>query len=194
MLKFSTSNKNKIEEIKKASNIPVIEGIDIEEIDSSSILDIILHKAKDMYLYTDEEGIIVEDSVLTIDNEVVGDIKFRMQQLEENPELFADKKTTFTVSLGVVINGFVYVFQGHLNGELDLPQGKGFAFDPYFYPKNYDKKISLAELKDLGLKKEVSPRVMAIKKLENYFKNKKGSPDYKVSLKDIKKWKGTYQK
>tara|TARA_B100000700_G_C15059942_1_gene865096 strand:+ start:1075 stop:1659 length:585 start_codon:yes stop_codon:yes gene_type:complete len=194
MLKFSTSNKDKIEEIKNASNIPVIEGIDIEEIDSDSILNIILHKAKDMYLYTGEEGIIVEDSVLTIDNKVVGDIKFRMQQLEDNPDLFAGKDTTFTVSLGVVVEDYIYIFQGHLNGMLDLPQGEGFAFDPYFYPKNYDKKISLAELKDLGLKKEVSPRVMAIKKLENYFKNKKGSPDYKVSLKDIKKWKGTYQK
>ena len=27
------------------------------------------------------------------------------------------------------------MFQGHLNGELDLPQGKGFIFDPYFYQK-----------------------------------------------------------
>ena len=193
MLRFSTSNENKKQEIKSATNIEVIAGIDIEEVDSNNFLEVIKYKALDMYKQTGEEGIIVEDTVLKINGKPVNDIKFRLEEIKDNIEEYKEADVEMIVSVGVVINNEVFVFTESLEGVIFNARMDGFAFDPYFYI-NYKGKIkSLAELKEKGLKAEVSPRVKVVKRIERYFSGKSAVPNGVFKVDEIKPWSGKYQ-
>ena len=147
-LVFATSNKSKLDEIKRI--IPNIKSLayakDIEEVDGT-IDEVILHKAKDArYQNFIQSGtsIIVEDTIIrNLDtNQDITDIKWTVDSLKEGTNV--EWITSLALNDGINI----YIFRGNQRGVVTRERGdEGFAFDPYFIPtklyQEYTKDYTL---------------------------------------------------
>lgn len=194
MLKFSTSNKTKIQEISDVYNIDFIDGVDIDEIDSQDLVEVIKYKTFDMYQMIKRDGIVVEDTILEINGNPVNDIKFRLKEIEADIERYIGLPVSMKVSVGTVINNKLYIFTNKLDGIIVNKSKDGFGFDPYFGISYNGKVISLSELKERGLKNKFSPRIDVVGRMLNWINNKGEYPDHIFNLSSINKWNGKYQK
>ena len=205
-LVFATSNKSKLDEIKRI--IPNIKSLayakDIEEVDGT-IDEVILHKAKDArYQNFIQSGtsIIVEDTIIrNLDtNQDITDIKWTVDSLKEGTNV--EWITSLALNDGINI----YIFRGNQRGVVTRERGdEGFAFDPYFIPeelyqdynKNYTRNgfnygkaypnYTLGELDKIGLKDMFSARSKALNCLNEF------RLDKVVQLIEVKDWEGRYQ-
>lgn len=195
-LKFSTSNKKKQEEISAISDIPFIHSIDLPEIDSDDWILVAAYKAKDVYNHTKEEGVIVEDSILIIGDEIFSDIKFKYDYFVKNINLFLNKKVSFIVTTSVFINNKIYCFQGKIEGLIKNKTIDGYYFDPYIFINTPLGFLSLTDLDNLGKKIDFSPRTISVKLLTDYFSNtnlEKKENIFIFNYKDLPDWNGNYQ-
>ena len=205
-LVFATSNKSKLDEIKRI--IPNIKSLtyakDIEEVDGT-IDEVILHKAKDarhQNFIQSGTSIIVEDTIIrNLDtNQDITDIKWTVDSLKEGTNV--EWITSLALNDGINI----YIFRGNQRGVVTRERGdEGFAFDPYFIPeelyqdynKNYTRNgfnygkaypnYTLGELDKIGLKDMFSARSKALNYLNEF------RLDKVVQLIEVKDWEGRYQ-
>ena len=205
-LVFATSNKSKLDEIKRI--IPNIKSLayakDIEEVDRT-IEEVIIYKSKDARSQNHipiGTSIVVEDTIIrNLDTgKDITDIKWNVNALEEGTNV------EWITSLGLNDGINIYIFQGKERGIITTQRGdEGFAFDPYFIPTklyqeytkdytlngvNYGKLYpnhTLGELDKIGVKDLFSARVTALKDLSEF------RLDRVVSLVDIPEWEGRYQ-
>lgn len=183
---LTTSNKNKIKEFKRFGlSFDVSKGLDLKEVDSN-IDDVILYKAIDA-----GENLLVEDTVLVINDEEVVDIRWKINELtkEKNPQI------KWITSLAIVDDGFIYIYRGEIDcalvenaKELIAPKDS-FGFDPYLRPILDGKPVdqSFYDLEKENLKDNFSPRKMAVSQLNN------GLFFAMIKKTSVAKWNGQYQ-
>lgn len=186
-IQLTTSNKNKIAEYARFGlPFDVAEGMDLKEV-LSNIEDVILHKALDA-----GKGKLVEDTVLTINDEEIVDIRWKLSELTT----MDSPKIKWTTSLAILDDdGFVYIYVGSIpcnlikDAENVVPEDDAFGFDPYLIPETNNPELqkTFYELEKLDMKDLVSPRKMAVQELINgiYFA--------KINANQVPKWTGQYQ-
>lgn len=186
-IKLVSSNKNKIAEFKRFG-LPcdVAEGIDIKEI-QSNLEDVILYKALDAGV-----GNLVEDTVLSFNDEEIVDIRWRLSELAE----LKDPVIHWTTSLAVLDeDGFVYIYSSSIQcklidgaAEITTPDD-AFGFDPYLVPvvNNTHETKTFYELEKEGIKDHYAPRKMAVNLLLI------GGYKAKIKASQVPKWIGAYQ-
>lgn len=169
-----SSNKDKLKEFQQfIPDIKMKKGPDLKEVDGTKE-EVALYKS-----LISGEGTVVEDTILLIDNKEVVDIKWKIKSLKERVS------ASWITTLAVNQDGFIYLYEGCINGEI-VPEKfteDSFGFDSVFKPENSD--MTLHDLKDK--KENFSARKLAIEKLKNndfYFKK---------AVKDIPKWNGDWQ-
>lgn len=180
-LKLSTSNKNKIKEFKRFGlSFDIVEGLDVKEV-QGTIDEVIIYKTLNFPEFT-----IVEDTVLSVNGEEVVDIRWKVNELSK----MKDPKIQWIVSLGLVDNGYLYVYRGSIdcdfiNQSSDFIPPDSFGFDSFLKPKNVD--LSFYELNQEGEKDLYSPRKIAVDQLLQ------GVYTLKIPVNSIQSWKSGYQ-
>lgn len=192
MIILITSNSNKAQEIQEMIGQPVYtRTLDIPEIQSSDLDDIVIAKAKSAFDLLDKEqysddlsclgadpnlSVLVEDSALSFD--ALGGlpgpfIKFFYHQLGNTGliKLLSpyDNQGVAQCTFGLYNGkGSVQLFRGSVPGQIvSEPRGSnGFAWDPIFQPTGSSN--TFAEMTSQE-KNAHSPRYEALKQLANYF-------------------------
>jgi len=169
-----SSNKNKIEEFKEyISNLKIQEGKDLKEVDGN-MDEVIIHKAK-----AAGKGFVVEDTIVSVDNKEIVDIRWQKDSIEEGKEI------KWIVSLGYNDGDKIHVYRAEVDGITTLKRKneKAFGFDDIFIP--YGTNKTLFELENE--KGNFSARKMAL----SNFSNKKEL--FSIKIEDVLEWKGKYQ-
>ena len=177
---FVTSNSDKVREAEKILDTSLKrENLDLKEIQSLSIEEVVRDKAKRAFEELGEP-VIVDDTGLFIQewdgfpgpfsrwfNKAVG-IERLCKMIEKNREAEA------ITAVGFCRKGEVEVFKGAVEGEISWkPRGdSGFGWDPIFVPEGYDK--TFAELCS-DVKNKISMRRKAFLKFKRWRSNKKNS-------------------
>jgi inosine/xanthosine triphosphate pyrophosphatase family protein len=190
---LSTSNENKIKEFKEYfPEIEVVNGPDLKEV-LGTLDEVILYKSLEA-----GKNILVEDTVLVINDEIKVDIKWNVDSIKEGDSL------NWITSIGYNDGTNIYVSRASIKGIATKSKAnKGFAFDPFFIPLElipiYEHNgkdiiaedsltgLTLADLDKIGMKKFFSARINALIN----FKNKKFISV--TNINDIIPWTGTYQ-
>jgi inosine/xanthosine triphosphate pyrophosphatase family protein len=168
---FKSSNEFKVKEFQKyLPNLKIEKGEDLDEVMGTKD-DVIIYKSLDA-----GKNIIVEDTILIVNNEEIVDIRWRADELK------IGDKATWVVSLGYNDGENVYVFRGSVNGRISSST-MGYGFGSKFFPDGMDKPIDFIE-NDIYY---YSARKIAI----DNFKNNR--PLYVVKIDDIPAWTGKYQ-
>lgn len=171
---FVTSNKNKAAEIREILGPEIkIRKLDVLEIQSLNLDEVITAKAKSAYMLV-KKPVIVEDISLEIAalNNLPGPfVKFFLQTIgtEGTVKLVGKNptKTTVTAAVAIYDGTKLKVFKGIVRGTL-VKKNKGengFGFDKIFVPAGYTK--TYAQM-DQTLKNRISHRAKALKKLKEY--------------------------
>lgn len=191
---LQTSNPFKIQEFNDMGlNIGIKEGEDIKEIATDDYHLIAAYKAKEA-----GELVIVEDSILIVEDQVFFDIKYKLKEIIKNIDFFKEKKATWVTTLAFMFNEKIYIFSGYVYGNLNevykcKDNYNVFAFDTIFYTKHNNKMVSLQELKEKGLKDEYSARVLGVKKMISFLNSENEQFCDRIYEANIKKWEGDYQ-
>lgn len=172
-----TTNKNKLAEINQilGTNYQVSQ-IDIAEIQTLDLDELIAHKAKEAYRRIGKP-VLVEDVSLAIKS--LGGlpgtfVKFFLNALgtEGTAALVKgqDSSTTATAAVAIYDGQNLKIFKGQVKGTLFAKnRGEhGFGFDKIFIPKGY--KQTFAEMPP-ALKNQISHRARALRKLKKYLEN-----------------------
>lgn len=169
-----TSNKDKLAEINQILGTNhKVSALDIPEIQSLDLDEVITHKAKSAYKKI-KKPVLVEDISLEIQalNNLPGTfVKFFLERLgsEGTVKLVGKAKTSATAIAAVAIyNGKILkIFKGRVTGTLSgKNRGKnGFGFDKVLIPTGYNK--TFAQL-DISLKNKISHRALALTKVKKY--------------------------
>lgn len=169
-----TSNKDKLAEINQILGTNhKVSTLDIPEIQSLDLDEVITHKAKSAY-HKLKKPVLVEDISLEIKalNGLPGTfVKFFLEKLgtERTVKLVGKAETDTTVTAAVAIyNGkTLKIFKGSIKGTLSPKnRGKsGFGFDKVFVPKGYKK--TYAQMPP-SQKNKISHRSLALKKVKKY--------------------------
>ena len=152
---LNTSNQGKLQEFQHLFNEHGIElkssHIDLREVKADPIT-VVIHKASQM-----GEQIIVDDTSLDVEGADVGvDVKWLLHNLHE----YTNRKATYRVLLAYKKEGWIYVFEGKVEGTIVSPHGEGgFGFDPIFLPLG--AKVTLAKDKS----NSVNARAKAVEAL-----------------------------
>ena len=174
---FVSSNTDKYNEAKKILNFFGIDlgflKYNLEEIQSNSLKDIALKKAKQAFLKC-KKPVIIEDDGLFINSldgfpgpyssyvfKTIGN-KGILNLLNYN------RKANFVSVITYCDKKTLQSFYGKLDGTISKSQkGNGWGYDPIFIPKNIKK--TFAELDD---KNKLSHRYKALKKFSNWYLHK----------------------
>ncbi len=168
---FVTGNKNKFNEAKKivGRQIKKIE-LDLEEIQSDDIYEIVKNKAKKAFEIL-KEPIFVEDVAFYLKclNQFPGpNIKWMVKSvgvrgIYKLVKKYKEKKVLVRAVVCYFNGNEFKFFTGDLNGKIVFPKGNGFGFDPIVLPKGEKKTMGqLGESK----KNEISHRALAWKKVK----------------------------
>ena len=174
---FVSSNSHKYHEAK---NILDLFGIrlgflksDLKEIQSNSLHEIAITKARDAFSKF-KKPILIEDDGLFIDS--VGGFPgpyssyvFKTIGNKGILDLVKNNRNAKFISIiSYCDKNFLESFDGKLNGKISKSQkGKGWGYDPIFIPNNLKK--TFAELEN---KNELSHRYKALKKFSKWYLNK----------------------
>lgn len=181
-LTFVTGNKAKAEQLSRHLDMRVEhQKIDLDEIQSLDLLEIIEHKAKEAYSII-RNPVLVEDCSLKFCamGKLPGPlIKWFFTELKNEGlcrlmDHYAERSAVAEVAFGLYDGEKFETFTGEIMGKIaDRPQGSaGFGWDPIFIPDGHDK--TWAEM-DREEQIKTSMRRIALKKLEDYLKGK-GQP------------------
>jgi len=176
-LYFVSSNNHKYSEAKKildsfGINLGFIKS-NLEEIQSNSLENIAMAKARDAFSKF-KKPIIIEDDGLFIDSiqgfpgpyssyifKTIGN-KGILNLLKNN------RKAKFLSIITYCDKNFLESFDGKLDGRISkTKKGKGWGFDPIFIPNNSKKTFA-----EINNKNELSHRYKALKKFSKWYLNK----------------------
>ncbi|EKD57249.1 MAG: hypothetical protein ACD_57C00362G0003 [uncultured bacterium] len=170
-----TTSKDKIAEINQILGTNhKISTLDIPEIQSLDLDEVISHKAEDAYKIINKP-VLVEDISLEIKalKGLPGTfIKFFLQTVgtEGTVKMIGSAKTDTKVTAAVAIydGKDLRIFKGTIYGTLS-PKNRGpygFGFDKIFIPRDYTK--TFAQMPP-SLKNKISHRAKALRKVKEYF-------------------------
>jgi len=176
-LYFVSSNNHKYSEAKKildsfGINLGFLKS-NLEEIQSNSLENIAMVKARDAFSKF-KKPLIIEDDGLFIDSiqgfpgpyssyifKTIGN-KGILNLLKNN------RKATFLSIITYCDKNSLESFDGKLNGKISkTKKGKGWGFDPIFIPNNSKKTFA-----EINNKNELSHRYKALKKFSKWYLNK----------------------
>lgn len=166
---FITGNNNKFSEAKRL--IPGLEqrSLDLEEIQSLDLREIVEHKLAHAHSIV-QAPCIVEDVSFEIEslNGMPGPfIKYFAKALgQEGIARIAKRSEAKAICcLGYHDGTHTHLFVGEMQGTLTTPQGEGFGFDIIFIPEGETQRVS-----ELGAayKQEHSHRARALKQLKEH--------------------------
>ncbi len=174
---FASSNNHKYQEAKKILNSFGIKlgffKLNLEEIQSNSLNDIAVKKAKDAFSKI-KKPIIIEDDGLFIEslNGFPGPYSSYVFKTIGNKgvlQLLKTKRQAKFISIITYCDQKILKsFDAKLDGKISkFQKGLGWGYDPIFIPKNYSK--TFAELKN---KNELSHRYKALRKFSKWYLNK----------------------
>ena len=174
-----TSSPDKLAEINEILGTNhEVSKLDIPEIQSMDLDEVISHKAKEAYQKI-KKPVLVEDVSFEIEalKALPGTfIKFFLKTLgtEETVALDKGKNTKAKVTTAVAIydGKNLKIFKGTIYGTLSAKnQGKyGFGFDKVFIPKGYSQ--TLAQMPP-SLKNKISHRAKTLRKVLDYLDSSK---------------------
>jgi XTP/dITP diphosphohydrolase len=176
-LLFASSNNHKYQEAKKildsfGINLSFLKS-DLEEIQSSSLLDIAKRKAQNAFS-KHKKPVIIEDDGLFIDSlegfpGPYSSYVFKTIGNQGIIDLLKDKRKARFISIIIYCDETTLEsFDGTLGGTISkLQKGKGWGFDPIFIPNNSNK--TFAEIND---KNELSHRYKSLKKFSDWYLHK----------------------
>jgi len=192
---IASTNRHKVEEIKKIFEIPGIKFISLENFkeipdaieDGKSFRDNALLKAKHYYLNT-EIPVIADDSGLVVPalngEPGIHSARYAGEQsaydknnsllLSRMENLEGDQRIAFFVCEVVFFDGKNVIFsEGRVRGEIidQLKGSGGFGYDPLFYYP--EAKKTFAEM-DSDVKNKVSHRYRALQGLNKKLRNSLG--------------------
>ena len=170
-----TTSKDKIAEINQILGTNhKISTLDIPEIQSLDLDEVISHKTEDAYKIINKP-VLVEDISLEIKalKGLPGTfIKFFLQTVgtEGTVKMIGSAKTDTKVTAAVAIydGKDLRIFKGTIYGTLS-PKNRGpygFGFDKIFIPRDYTK--TFAQMPP-SLKNKISHRAKALRKVKEYF-------------------------
>jgi non-canonical purine NTP pyrophosphatase (RdgB/HAM1 family) len=176
-LTFITGNAAKAEQLGRHLDYPVSHRkLDLLEIQSLDLREIIEHKAKEAYK---EVGgmVLVEDTSLIFNalGRLPGPlIKWFLDELD-NAGLctlldgYEDRTALAACMFGLYDGETLRVFEGSIEGSIvPTPKGgHGFGWDPIFIPKGHTKTWGEMDTEE---QKETSMRRIALKKLETHLR------------------------
>lgn len=178
-LTFITGNINKAEELKQVLSIPIGHvKLDLEEIQSLILSEIVEHKVKQAYEKLGKP-VLVEDTSLEFKdmNGLPGPfIKWFLKTVGD--EGLCKMIKSFPTREAIAISMFGYydgtsfeVFEGKIKGDIaEIPRGNiGFGWDTIFIPEG--SKETRAEMNAEG-KNKFSMRRIALEKLKKYLAKK----------------------
>lgn len=177
-LTIVTTNRNKLAEINEILGTNhTVSKLDIPEIQSIDLDEVITHKAEDTYKKV-KKPILVEDISLEIKalNGLPGTfVKFFLQKLgtEGTVGLIGKSKTDTQVTAAVAIydGQNLKIFKGTVRGTLSQKnRGEyGFGFDKVFIPEGYTQ--TYAQMPP-ALKNRISHRALALYKVKKFLSKK----------------------
>jgi len=185
---FVTGNKNKLSEfsaiLKDLDNFELVnEKIDLDEIQSLSLEEIVEHKVKQAYDII-QKPVLVEDTGFFIDklNGLPGPlIKFFLDKLGNNApvKLIKDsnnRRATAKVCVGFYDGNNLIIEVGEMNGNIIREESgeEGFGFDVCFIPDGFNKTLNNI---DVEVKNKFFARRIAIEKFKSEYE--------KVNLRNI---------
>lgn len=177
-LTFISGNASKVEQVSKYLGIPIDhQKIDLTEIQSLDLTEVIQHKLREAYSKVNTP-VIVDDAsvVITALGKLPGPlIKFFLSELGAEGicklmKSFDDKQMKGEVGIGVYDGEHMEIFIGSIGGTIiDAPRGAGgFGWDCIVVPNGYSK--TRAEMNETDYD-ATSPRKFALEKLEKSLKS-----------------------
>lgn len=176
-LTFITGNAAKAEQLGRHLDFYVDhKKIDLTEIQSLDLHEIVEHKAKEAFKHIGSP-VLIEDTSLTFHalGKLPGPlIKWFLTELN-NEGLskllngYSDRSATAEVLFGYYDGEELKTFNGSARGSIALePRGeRGFGWDPIFIPEGYQKTWGEMDIEE---QKNTSMRRIALKKLEEELK------------------------
>ena len=175
---FVSSNNHKYHEAKKIlDSFGIKLGFlksDLEEIQSSSLYDIAIKKARSAFS-KHKKPIIIEDDGLFINSleGFPGPYSSYVFKTSGNKGILNllknNRKAKFVSIITYCDKTILKSFDGKLDGTISKSQkGKGWGYDPIFIPKNSNKTFA----ENNGNKNELSHRYKALKKFSNWYLHK----------------------
>lgn len=155
---FVTGNQHKADHLAKLLNVPLKhQKIDVDEVQSSHVEEVAIHKAKQAYSIV-KEPVLIEDVALQfvgLDGLPGPFIKFFIQmddgleKLCRIADILATRQAVGECVYAYYDGAHLELFHGRLDGVIaDTPKGEnGFGWDKIFCPEGYDGRTR-AELTD----------------------------------------------
>ena len=148
-LTFITGNANKAKELERSLKLPVMhQKIDLIEVQSLDLYEIISHKAKEAYKILDSP-VLVEDTSLEINalGKIPGPfIKWFLKEIGNEGictmiHNFKSRDAVAKSVFGYYDGSVLKIFEGEIKGKISkVPKGKnGFGWDAIFIPKGSRK-------------------------------------------------------
>lgn len=179
MKKFTyvTGNKNKLEHFLRYADFP-IEHIDLDltEIQSLDVNQIIEHKAKEAYRIV-KKPVLVEDVSLTCKamGKLPGPlVKWFLDSVGAEGicrllDTYKDRSAIASVTFALYDGTTMHLFYGEMQGTIaDHPKGNGFGWTPIFIPDGQTKSYGEMNNKEQN---ETSVRRIAVEKISEYLKH-----------------------
>ena len=175
---FITGNSTKAEQLGRHLDFPVThQKIDLTEIQSLELIEIVEHKAKEAYKHTGSP-VLIEDTSLTFTalGRLPGPlIKWFLTELDNDGLCkvlngYEDRSAVAEVLFGLYDGHQLQTFYGSAKGSIaEGPRGdKGFGWDPIFIPEGHDKTWGQMTIEE---QQQTSMRRIALKKLETKLNN-----------------------
>ncbi len=169
---FVTSNKNKYNEMKGFIPSLKMKDIDLKEIQSLSIEEVVNEKLEEGKTKINEP-FICEDVSLEINtlNKFPGPlVKWFMKtlSLEDINKIlseYSDKTATAIAVIGYYDGEESLLFKGEVNGKIVSKKGSRFGFDPIFQPEGSNKTFGEMSIEE---KARYSHRMKATRKLKEH--------------------------
>ncbi len=178
-LTFITGNTSKAEQLSRHLAFPVEhKKLDIPEIQSLDLKEIAEHKAGEAYKQL-QTPVLVEDTSLVFN--ALGNlpgplIKWFLEELDNEGlcrllDGYQDRSALAKVCFCFYDGNESEIFEGEMKGTIaNAPKGeRGFGWDPIFIPEGKTKTWGEMDTKE---QKETSMRRIALKKLEDYLKDR----------------------
>lgn len=176
---FLTGNQNKLKEAQAILGDSVEltnKSVDLDEIQSTSVEEVIKHKVAEAYKIL-KKPCIAEDTGVYIKN-MNGFpgalIKFYLEKLDNKgiAKFNGGSDAYAETIIGYHDGKKIHIFKGRVDGKIaKSPKGKGFGWDPIFVPKIANKRNtkSFAQMTQND-KNRISMRGKAFRSFRNYMK------------------------